>query len=475
MKIIKKTSSMKMLKVLTMIIVCSLINIDYLSLLAQEDSLIETIDLSQVDSDTKREEIQRYFGYETLLFRYLTLPYDTCLNVNQEGKFVDIGFLLIALLPIILIGLVYSKPKLFYALAFGLFLLLVLSQSYSHILHENKYYSAQGSEWKDFTNVENKNIIDYILTKTYSLSVIMVEPFQSFIENISEPTDSITYPVLLILLLSSLFFVLAKKSKRLQSNILFIIFIIYGFLWLVLSGGILWYGFLIIPFTLLAIGYYTKINTPNRIFKTYVKTLILSSLVLWSLLSIIGRVSNIDHMVINSTEHVGKTLLNGSIFPYSVGIFNDYETLNYTAPNLAAALDRINSDEALIFMIGTSYSFNIKNNINRIFKDNLLGTFYWLHRKYSNKNEIIEALKISDFKYIVVDLNTPTLDNTPEKSLTKKYMSLLSTLQNNPAVSLIATDRVVEFTDSNGNNQRLANIFGSRLVTPGSYAIYQIL
>ena len=46
-------------------------------------------------SDTKREEIQRYFGYEVLPIRYLSLPYDAGINTNQSGDFVDIGLSLI--------------------------------------------------------------------------------------------------------------------------------------------------------------------------------------------------------------------------------------------------------------------------------------------------------------------------------------------------------------------------------------------
>ena len=107
--------------------------------------------------------------------------------------------------------------------------------------------------------------------------------------------------------------------------------------------------------------------------------------------------------------------------------------------------------------------------------DQALDQFRWLVQSFEEKDIIIDALKTSGFKYIIVDLHTPSLDSTPEKSLTQKFQLLLNTLYQNPAVSLIATDRIVEFTDSSGQPQQLANVFGQKLITHGSYAIYEIL
>ena len=68
------------------------------------------------DQDGRREEIQRYFGYEDLLFRFTTLPYDASQNTNQVGRFVDIGYLLLTLFPVIILGLTYRNRRLFYSL-----------------------------------------------------------------------------------------------------------------------------------------------------------------------------------------------------------------------------------------------------------------------------------------------------------------------------------------------------------------------
>ena len=103
---------------------------------AQEKSNPRVIDLNSIENDLKREEVQRYFGYENLLFRYFTLPYDISVNVNQQGRFVDIGFFLLALLPLGLMGIFYYNKKVFYPLAFFFLLYLAVSVSYSFIITE---------------------------------------------------------------------------------------------------------------------------------------------------------------------------------------------------------------------------------------------------------------------------------------------------------------------------------------------------
>ena len=97
----------------------------------------EALKLNDVTiSDTRREEIQRYFGYEPLVSRYLTLPYDISINTNQQGTFVDIGFLYIILLPLVLLSMIKGHAFRWLAAAV-LTSLLVVSIHNSFILVDN--------------------------------------------------------------------------------------------------------------------------------------------------------------------------------------------------------------------------------------------------------------------------------------------------------------------------------------------------
>jgi len=44
---------------------------------------------------TKQEEIHRYMGYERLLPKYVSLPYDVNMNTNVQGAFIDIFYSLV--------------------------------------------------------------------------------------------------------------------------------------------------------------------------------------------------------------------------------------------------------------------------------------------------------------------------------------------------------------------------------------------
>jgi hypothetical protein len=439
-----------------LITLCSVLQIN-----GQE--VIENIDeLSQQDGS--REEIQRYFGYEDLLFRFTTLPYDVSQGTNQVGRFVDIGYLLLALLPVVILGLTYRKRKLFYTIASLFLVYLSTCFIYSRIFTEAGVLRVDNF---DSAPPENLNILDNFLGVLYKSAHFILSPFINGINNVVEGHNSIVY--LFLFTAFVLPFVFIKRYSLNRS--LWIIFGAYGFLWLLLSGGILWYGFLLIPLGLILVFNDFNLQTQHN---TIVRFIGLGLCVIWIFLSGFSRISYLDYRY-DEGEHAGKSIINANLFPYAVGVHDEQQTLDFASPYVSKALERINGDNKYVYMIGTSFAFNIENNISRIFQDNLLANYTRLVNRYEEKDILISALKSSDFGYIVVDLNTPTLDQTPEKSLTQKYRLLLNMLYANPDVSLIATDRVVEFIDTNGNPQKIANVFGESIVTPGTYAIYEIL
>ncbi len=421
----------------------------------------------QIDADPKREEIQRYFGYEDLTYRYLTLPYDINQNVNQQGKFVEVGLHLLLLFPLLLLYRLRRLGWLFYLYAVILIAYITICFANSNIITPNGLSNSQDN-WTRAQ--ESNNLSDSLLSSIFQKA-------QSIVPDLSEESNEFTYLILFgsfVLILLPLLF----KAQRNLRNVLLITLAGFGFLFTMFSAGILWYGFLIVPLMLLVIGYYYgsgKSEKEKTVFSMYSKVLFTGVLVFSALFSLISRVSNIDLTMRSHPEHYGKTIVNGTVFPYSMGLLDEEGTLNLTSPNLAKAINDMNSNNGLIYMIGTSFSFNIKNNVNRIFQDNLLTTFYWLNQQYEDKTELIDVMKASDMKYIIVDLHTPTLDNTPEKSLTNKFRQVLAVLYQNPKVSLIATDRIVEFQDVNGNTQEIANVFGTKIKNFGSYAVYKIL
>ena len=86
----------------------------------------------QAQDNTQREEVQRYFGYEILPYRYLTLPFDVSVNSNETGVFVDIGCVYFIFLPLFIL-LYFTKRKLllsFFSISMMLIWIIGASNSY---------------------------------------------------------------------------------------------------------------------------------------------------------------------------------------------------------------------------------------------------------------------------------------------------------------------------------------------------------
>ena len=96
-----------------------------------------------------------------------------------------------------------------------------------------------------------------------------------------------------------------------------------------------------------------------------------------------------------------------------------------------------------------------------------------MYSKFDDKEALVSHLKSEGFNYIVVDLNIPKFDLTPEKSLSKKFEKLINTLEDNPQLQLLGTNRVVQL---NGSDQLVNAVFpkDGEIKLPGSIALFKI-
>jgi hypothetical protein len=118
-------------------------------------------------------------------------------------------------------------------------------------------------------------------------------------------------------------------------------------------------------------------------------------------------------------------------------------------------------------------TYFIENNNNRVVMDNQLGLFHPLNYTYPDKEELVEVMKASGFKYLIMDLLTATIDNTPNKTLTTKFKALESFVKDNPKVRLLGTDRIV-VSNNNGQNEFNYGLYG-QIYYPGRYAIFEFI
>ncbi len=429
-------------------------------------------------SNALREEVQRYFGYEDLIYRYLTLPYDISANVNQQGKHVDIGFVLLALMPLVLLSLVYHRKKIFYAFVAILLIYILLCFRFSFLLDKNgtRYNPAAG---QNIFAPENARWDGSVVEPLYKLSYVMLNPVKGIIDPMTGQSDHITYPVMVILFMVLLFVFLAKTELTHRKKTILLIGGIFVFLWWLLSGGIIWYGFLIIPLALA--GIISRFRKKSKMRKLPVSSgfqyLSIGVLGLWVFLAYSLRISNIsiaNFAMIPDKSNLGKMIVEPRLQPYSVGMVNANECIDLLAKNLVQALDQLNGDSETIYQVGSSLNFEIRENHKRMFEDNTLGFFYQLANQVQQPSQITQAFKEYGFKYIILDLMLPTLDRTPEKSLTSKYTAFVNWVREDDQIDLIATDRLVKQQDGDGTLRDSYALSGERLVIPGSYAVFVI-
>ncbi len=439
----------------------------------------------QLQSDTKREEIQRYFGYEVLPVRYLSLPYDASININQPGDFVDIGFLFLLFIPLLLLAS-YNQNKLAFFLTLAATMLLYIistASSYVFALSQKETANKIDSTIGELTNYLTGENFDFLSEPTahisaylYYLSHLVYDPIEKILLTFSGDSDSITYPFLFLLFIGIIHFV--RKSMSFDDtgrSLLITVYCINLFFWLSFSAGIVWYGFVNIFLGLVVIYYLIrKLEYQTKSIRIFLKILFFGCSIGWVISSIALRVSMIRNN--EDINTIGKSMLNKTFFEYQIGEKNNLDVLQEFYPGFDMALAKINSEtESKILRIGTSFTYFIKNNSERVFLDNQLGKWSQLKDKYEKKNLVTDVLKSIGVKYIIVDLNTPFIDKTPEKTLQLKYRRLRRWIRDHEYLKLLATDRIVAEHNAEGKVVYYYKMFGENVVFGGQYAIYEII
>ena len=103
-------------------------------------------------------------------------------------------------------------------------------------------------------------------------------------------------------------------------------------------------------------------------------------------------------------------------------------------------------------------------------------------RPDEDAGQTIALMKQAGIKYVLISLKTPSVDRTPEKTLTAKFYNLLNTVSLHPGAKILYTDHMVERDDGpiemmfEGRKIRAANdLAGKRAVKQGSIALFEIL
>jgi len=427
--------------------------------------------------DTKREEIQRYFGYELLLYRYLSTPYDATVNTTQPFSYVEVGFLFILFLPILLLFLIRHKKLYFYLFLLYLIFLWIISTSNSFVFsHQKAQIKTTDAALENYVNevAFNTEPLDIIVAKIHLASRTIYTPLESFGNTISGDSDHVTYPILFLLFVLISFF-LVRITSSYNDNFRYFVGLtwLYGFYWLTFGGGIVWYGYILLPLIyLLIIKLFDELNNKEKLVHKYLYFTFVALGCFWMLIASVDRVSNVKPNI--PEANLGQGIFNPTFFDYATGKITKNQVIEKMYPNLENSLDRMNSEQdSYIWRVGTSMTYFIENNNKRVVMDNQLGLFHPLNFTYPDKQELVEVMKTSNFRFLIMDLQTATIDQTPNKTLTKKYKALEEFVRDNPKVKLLATDRILA-VDNGGKIGYTYGLYGN-VYYPGRYAVFEFL
>jgi len=414
--------------------------------------LVETQEKKVEVYSAIREELHRYMGYEELLPRYVSLPYDVIMNTNISGAFVDIGYFLLLFLPVLLLfGIKNRLLKIGIVLLMLVFLIVSLPTGYrSHkLITTANQVEASITEELGQISFAGSPIIYVKLQLTQLVNTFYLPIHHHIIKVFSGEGDAITYPLLFMLFLIA-FFLLKDRFKDSTLGIKAIpyFFLMYSFLWLLLGAGVIWYGLLIVPIGLVLIGIDALNPKKDTSFFKYA-FLVVSTI--WVASSLTYRFSNysppltekqIDAGITYSAQNVGA--IHAAPLMYGLGRADKSSLLDFLFSGYSPVVKIINDDpEALVYRVGTFFQFFIERNSDRVLEDNQLAYFDNLYNLVPNKEKLATMLKRQRYKYLIIDFNVASIDRTPDETLTKKARRFQDFLEKNPNLELIGTDRII--------------------------------
>ncbi|MBX2877809.1 MAG: hypothetical protein KTR30_37155 [Saprospiraceae bacterium] len=432
--------------------------------------------LGRAASKTQREEVQRYQGFEKGLPLFLSLPYDLTMNTNLPNQsYLDMGFLWLLLLPVLLFSL---KPRSALKNLAAILLMVLIG-----------FISIQSVYVKKTPPQAISTLIDGHppgLQKTWGKAyesgmnlwisgAKAMDGFYNWIANFGF-TASLTAILLLLLVMVWLTSERRKAfSKSLKGLLAYLM--AYLLLWFLLGSGIPWYAFPALALLPLVVVYYVEhpqayLGAPWAKFSKYFLGV---GVGLYFLLNVSLHFSDYNNQ---GAPHL---FLKTPFFQYATHNIDRAEALWRFSPFYQEAARYLNRNlDEKIYRVGTFMQYHIKQNDRRVLEDNQLGKFENTRSKLDDPSYFLSVLRDNGFRFVLYDLQSASLDKTPEQSLYKKNIDFLNLLLNPNEVKVVVTDRIVE--DPAGGVIQLpgGSIAGrsglsGNIVFQGSFVLFELL
>jgi len=428
-------------------------------------------------TQTQREELQRYIGYEEGLPLILSLPYDMTMNTNlPNATYLDITMVLFLLLPLLLI-----VPGRFKAnIGAGIFLLIILAFSVFSV-----YATAEGSLAGAYDLIDEKagqhpggiqwlvgGLFKVLMSIAFAIGGLLMPLYQLLAK----------IPLLGVLVgmigMATLVWFFAKERFKDSSTTLKVTMTYmagYLFLWGLFGNGVSWYAFNGLSLLLLLPIYYFA--HPDKLYGKEWSRFTRNA---FGTVIAVSLIFNVFIRFYNGAGGNTGTIFNNAFLSYSSQKMNPIGALEEVNPFYAKAVREMNKDpEAKVYRVGTFLNFHINQNDTRVFNDNQLGYFDYIHSRLKNKKDFVRVLKRNGFRYILYDLKSAWIDQTPEQSLKKKNATFIDLIRESLGIRLVATDHLVE--DTTGGSVEIGGVkipgkagFGGKETYFGSFVLFEI-
>jgi hypothetical protein len=456
-------------------------------------SQFNTINRNKINHRTnseKEEEIRRYLGYEPGIIRFISLPYDLSMKTNVKLISNDTGILLLILIPCFIF--VFSLRQLPWNILKVILLALFLIVSVISVqILEGKFNSNGSISGAIPNNYRELPLSNSFLISVYTIiksAIISSGRALLPLYNLLTIQGNAICFILISLFSIPIYFLFRPAISGMTSlSKIFIVFL-YCILqyWLILSSGIIWYG--IVGFALLPvlISLFVNDSVKKMLPDKFTAVFAGSCAVIWFLIILPFQFMPTQFVF---SDDMSKLNFSQFIEPpfakYAVGISNEKEVFNqFFSPIQQSIIKTLNHDKyAKIMNISAFYNYYIANNDERIYNDNQLGIFKDVYSRAANdKTKLAAEYKKNNIRYILVNLKTPSIDKTPDKSLSAKFDELMIAMVNNPDFRLVYTNRIVERPDGDMDLQSGGtpvkakyDIVGQRVLDPGTDALFEIL
>jgi len=363
-----------------------------------DKALVEAV---QKDGGAVKEELGRYQGFERDVLHFLALPMDVTFSRNVSGDYVTIGWVYLAL--------------------FG----LVIFAGYKHAM--------KGSLGKKIVIGLMAAIAVYLLVCgafAFPSPGLYLMQFLSSITGGAIPSEPHVRLQIAAMLLATFgviwYWRTDEDEDKTFIDVVFYATFLYGVWWALLASGVVWYGILVLLGSLgLATKFFHKME--NEKLKTF---FVYCILLLWVVPMSLYRLSMTSTSTLTLVQDSqGLALSPKSVASvdqrqfvlYKAGVLNNDEAFQFMNQEYYAVQKVLNADpEPKIYRIGTLLPYFIEKNNQRILTDNQLDVFFANYMPHKDKNALTDALKKGGFKYIIFDVNTASIDQTKEKTLTRK-------------------------------------------------------